>query len=154
MEVLLLRKQEQILSVIALVLLAGIILYHVLSSPLRYEVTVEEEVTTETVVATTTVSLSVTDASPTEAAPPAETPSEPVTEAPTAAPGIDSSGKVNLNTATLEDLKTLKGVGDSKAQAILDDRNENGPFSSIEDLTRVSGIGQKTFESLKDQITV
>ena len=154
MEVLLLRKQEQILSVIALVLLAGIILYHVLSSPLRYEVTVEEEVTTETVVATTTVSLSGQDASPTGAETPTETPSEPVTEAPTEAPGIDSSGKVNLNTATLEDLKTLKGVGDSKAQAILDDRNENGPFSSIEDLTRVSGIGQKTFESLKDQITV
>ena len=144
MEVLLLRKQEQILSVIALVLLAGIILYHVLSSPLRYEVTVEEEVTTETVVATTTVSLSVQGGSPTE----------PATEAPTEAPGSDATGKVNLNTATLEDLKTLKGVGDSKAQAILDDRNENGPFSSIEDLTRVSGIGQKTFESLKDQITV
>jgi competence protein ComEA len=154
MEVLLLRKQEQILSVIALVLLAGIILYHVLSSPLRYTVTVEEEVTTETVVATTTVSLSVQDASPTGEETPTETLSEPVTEAPTEAPGIDSSGKVNLNTATLEDLKTLKGVGDSKAQAILDDRNENGPFSSIEDLMRVSGIGQKTFESLKDQITV
>ena len=154
MEGLLLRKQEQILSVIALVLLAGIILYHVLSSPLRYEVTVEEEVTTETVVATTTVSLSVQGGSPTEAGPPAETPTEPATEAPTEAPGIDATGKVNLNTATLEDLKTLKGVGDSKAQAILDDRNENGPFSSIEDLTRVSGIGQKTFESLKDQITV
>lgn len=154
MEVLLLRKQEQILSVIALVLLAGIILYHVLSSPFRYEVTVEEEVTTETVVATTTVSLSVQGGSPTEAGTPAETPTEPATEAPTEAPGIDATGKVNLNTATLEDLKTLKGVGDSKAQAILDDRNENGPFSSIEDLTRVSGIGQKTFESLKDQITV
>lgn len=154
MEVLLLRKQEQILSVIALVLLAGIILYHVLSSPLTYEVTVEEEVTTETVVATTTVSLSVQGGSPTEAGTPAETPTEPATEAPTEAPGIDATGKVNLNTATLEDLKTLKGVGDSKAQAILDDRNENGPFSSIEDLTRVSGIGQKTFESLKDQITV
>ena len=152
------RKQEQILSVIALVLLAGIILYHVLSSPLRYEVTVEEEVTTETVVATTTVSLSVSDASPTEspteAGTAAETPSEPVTAAPAVAPGIDSTGKVNLNTATLEDLKTLNGVGDSKAKAIIDDRTENGPFSSIEDLTRVSGIGQKTFESLKDQITV
>ena len=101
------RKQEQILSVIALVLLAGIILYHVLSSPLRYEVTVEEEVTTETVVATTTVSLSVQGGSPTEAGTPAETPTEPATEAPTEAPGIDATGKVNLNTARLEDLKTI-----------------------------------------------
>ena len=132
------RKQEQILSVIALVLLAGIILYHVLSSPLRYEVTVEEEVTTETVVATTSVSLSVSSGSPPEAETPPETPSEPVSEAPTAAPGIDDTGKVNLNTATLEDLKTLKGVGDSKAQAIIDDRTENGAFATVEDLTRVS----------------
>ncbi|MBP5459885.1 MAG: helix-hairpin-helix domain-containing protein, partial [Clostridia bacterium] len=52
------------------------------------------------------------------------------------------------------DLKTLKGIGDAKAQAILDDRTENGPFAAIEDLTRVSGIGQKTFENLRDQITV
>ncbi len=148
------RKQEQILSVIALVLLAGIILYHVLSSPLRYEVTVEEEVTTETVVATTSVSLSFQNESPPESEPASETLSEPVSEAPTEAPGIDATGKVNLNTATLEDLKTLKGVGDSKAQAIIDDRTENGPFGSVEDLTRVSGIGQKTFESLRDQITV
>ena len=154
MEVLLLRKQEQILSVIALVLLAGIILYHVLSSPLRYEVTVEEEVTTETVVATTSVSLSVSSGSPPEEETPSETPSEPVSEATTAVPGIDDTGKVNLNTATLEDLKTLKGVGDSKAQAIIDDRTENGAFATVEDLTRVSGIGQKTFESLRDQITV
>lgn len=152
------RKQEQILSVIALVLLAGIILYHVLSSPLRYEVSVEQKVTTETVVAETTVSSSVQSSESSGAinAPPSVTQAQ--SSAPTASanalPGIDATGKVNLNTATLEDLKTLKGIGDSKAQAILDDRNENGPFSSIEDLTRVSGIGQKTFENLKDHITV
>ena len=144
------RKQEQILSVIALVLLAGVIIYHVLSSPLTYEVTVEEGVTTETVVATTSVSLSLTDPEPGETT----TASEPSTETATASPGIDDTGKVNLNTASMEDLKTLKGIGDAKAQAILDDRTENGPFAAIEDLTRVSGIGQKTFENLRDQITV
>lgn len=141
------RKQEQVLSVIALLLLAGVILYHVLSSPIRYEVTMDdEEVTTETVVTETTVSFSVTE---TESL--AET---TVITATTAMPGIDASGKVNLNTASLQDLMTLKGIGQSKAQAILDDRNENGPFSSVEDLTRVSGIGEKTFENLRDQITV
>ena len=144
------RKQEQILSVIALVLLAGVIIYHVLSSPLTYEVTVEEGVTTETVVATTSVSFSLSDAETGEST----TLTETSTAAPTAAPGIDATGKVNLNTAGIEDLKTLKGIGDSKAQAILDDRTENGPFAAIEDLTRVSGIGQKTFENLRDQITV
>lgn len=144
------RRQEQILSVIALILLAGVIIYHVLSSPLTYEVAVEEGVTTETVVATTSVSLSLTEPEPGETT----ALTEPPTEATTASPGIDGTGKVNLNTASLEDLKTLKGIGDSKAQAILDDRTENGPFASIEDLTRVSGIGQKTFENLRDQITV
>lgn len=144
------RKQEQVLTVIAIVLLTGVILYHVLSSPLRYDVTVEETVTSETVLAeTTTVSFS---AAETTAGPSPETVTE--TTGTTAAPGIDATGRVNLNTATLEDLKTLNGIGDAKAQAILDDRTEHGPFSTIEDLTRVSGIGQKTFESLRDQITV
>lgn len=147
------RKQEQVLSVIALLLLAGVILYHVLSSPVRYDITVEEEVTTETVVAETTVSFSVTEPD-TEAETPSEMPSEASEPATTAPPGIDATGKVNLNTASLQDLMTLKGIGQSKAQAILDDRNENGPFQSIQDLTRVSGIGDKTFENLRDQITV
>lgn len=141
------RKQEQVLSVIALLLLAGVMLYHVLSSPIRYKVTMDdEEVTTETVVTETTVSFSVTETKSL-----ADT---TVITATTAMPGIDASGKVNLNTASLQDLMTLKGIGQSKAQAILDDRNENGPFSSVEDLTRVSGIGEKTFENLRDQITV
>ena len=145
------RRQEQVLTVIAIVLLAGVILYHALSSPLRYEVVVEGEgVTTETVVSTTAVSLSVTASDTVSEASP-ETPSEAPVTAP---PGIDSTGRVNLNTATIEDLKTLKGIGDAKAQAILDDRTENGPFTSVDDLTRVSGIGQKTLDGLRDQITV
>ena len=146
------RKQEQVLTVIALVLLAGVIAYHVFSSPLRYDAVVEESVTTETVVAeTTTVSFSVTEDGAEE---PSTALPEPTEAATTASPGIDATGRVNLNTASIEDLKTLPGVGDAKAQAIVDDRTENGPFSSPEDLTRVSGIGQKTYENLKDQITV
>ncbi len=145
------RRQEQVLTVIAIVLLAGVILYHVLSSPLRYEVVVEGEgVTTETVVSTTAVSLSVTASDPVSETSP-EMPSEASVTAP---PGIDSTGRVNLNTASIEDLKTLKGIGEAKAQAILDDRTENGPFTSVDDLTRVSGIGQKTLDGLRDQITV
>lgn len=144
------RKQEQVLSVIALLLLAGVLLYHVLSSPLKYDITVEDEVTTETVVNETTVSFAA-DEPTTESVTEPGTLSDTQTTTP---PAIDATGKVNLNTASLQDLMTLKGIGQSKAQAILDDRNENGPFSSIEDLTRVSGIGEKTFENLRDQITV
>jgi competence protein ComEA len=57
---------------------------------------------------------------------------------------------VDLNTATLAELDTLPGVGPATAQRIIDGR----PYSAIEDLMRVKGIGQATFDKLKDQITV
>ncbi len=61
-------------------------------------------------------------------------------------------GLVNINTATAEELQTLNGIGKSKAQKIIDHRTKNGPFKKLEDLTKVSGIGDKTFEGLKDAI--
>ncbi|AEB06935.1 competence protein ComEA helix-hairpin-helix repeat protein [Coriobacterium glomerans PW2] len=63
-----------------------------------------------------------------------------------------ASSLVNINTATAEELDALPGVGPSTAQAIIDDRTQNGPFSGIEDLMRVSGIGEKKFEKLKSKI--
>ncbi|UJF28264.1 helix-hairpin-helix domain-containing protein [Planococcus sp. 107-1] len=66
----------------------------------------------------------------------------------------EAGSLVNLNTATAEELMTLNGIGPSKAEAILSYRTENGNFQSIEDLTKVSGIGDKTFEKLKEAITV
>lgn len=65
-----------------------------------------------------------------------------------------SSGLVNINTASLEELDALPGVGPSTAQAIIDDRTQNGAFASIEDLLRVSGIGEKKYEKLKASICV
>ena len=62
--------------------------------------------------------------------------------------------KVNLNTASEMELQTLTGVGPSKATAIIRYRTENGPFKSIEDLKKISGIGEKTFEKLKEEITI
>lgn len=61
---------------------------------------------------------------------------------------------VDLNTAGLADLLTLPGVGETKAQAILDDRAANGPFVRSEDVTRVSGIGQAIYEQMAPYITV
>lgn len=63
-------------------------------------------------------------------------------------------GKVNLNKATLEELQTLEGIGPAKAEAILSYREESGEFKTIEDLLNVSGIGDKSFEKLKDSISV
>lgn len=66
----------------------------------------------------------------------------------------ESSGQVNLNTATQAELETLTGVGPAKALAIIDYRETTGKFQQIEDLKNISGIGDKTFEKLKDSITV
>lgn len=64
------------------------------------------------------------------------------------------SGVVNINTATAEELTVLDGIGDKKAQAIVEYRNENGYFTSVEELTNVSGIGEKTLAKNIDRITV
>lgn len=64
------------------------------------------------------------------------------------------SGKVNLNTADAETLKTLSGIGDAKAQAILAWREENGRFSSVEDIMQVPGIKESTFVKIKDKVTI
>ncbi len=63
-------------------------------------------------------------------------------------------GPVDLNTAGLSELLTLPGLGVTKAQAILDDRAENGPFAQPQDVIRVSGIGQATYEKMAPYITV
>lgn len=68
--------------------------------------------------------------------------------------GARPAGKVNINTATAEQLDTLPGIGESTAQKIIADREANGPFSSPEDLKRVSGIGDKKYAELADLITV
>lgn len=65
-----------------------------------------------------------------------------------------SEGMVNINQASSEQLQTITGIGPSKAEAILSYREENGSFKSIEDLLNVSGIGEKTFEKLKEEITI
>lgn len=68
-----------------------------------------------------------------------------------ASPG---SGLVNLNTATSEQLQTVKGIGPATAQKIIDYRQTHGPFTSVDDLVNVDGIGAKTVNKLRGQVTV
>ena len=63
-------------------------------------------------------------------------------------------GRININTADSAQLQELDGIGPATAQKIIDYRKENGRFSSIEDIKNVSGIGDKSFEKIKDRIKV
>lgn len=65
-----------------------------------------------------------------------------------------STGKVNINTATLTELDTLPGIGASIAQRIIDYRTQNGDFKKVEDLKKVRGIGDALFEQIKDLIVL
>lgn len=66
----------------------------------------------------------------------------------------NNSSVININTAPLEELKKITGVGDVKAQSIIDYRDKNGGFKSIEELKNIDGIGSKTFEKIKDQVGI
>lgn len=66
----------------------------------------------------------------------------------------DVAGLVNINTASAAELQTLSGIGPSMAQSIIDERSKNGPFASVDDLVRVSGIGEKKLAKIKDCICV
>lgn len=79
---------------------------------------------------------------------------EEVTEIPAGVTSKEAAkdGKVNINTATVEELKTLKGVGEKKAEAIIEYRKKNGSFQTKEDLMKVRGIGKKLFESFQERI--
>ena len=61
---------------------------------------------------------------------------------------------ININTATQEELESINGIGPVKAKAIIDYRNQNGRFKSIEDVDNVKGVGKGTLDKLRDQVTL
>lgn len=72
----------------------------------------------------------------------------------TAAKENVAAGQVNINTASIVELTTLNGIGEKKAQAILTYREEQGLFTTLEEIKNIPGIGDKTFENLKPYITI
>ena len=68
-------------------------------------------------------------------------------------PSNSKQGTVNINTATLEELQTIKGIGKKKAEAILQYRKEHGAFRTKEELLQVKGIGKKALEAIESQVT-
>jgi len=66
----------------------------------------------------------------------------------------EDAGKVNINDATVEQLAEVKFIGPAIAERIVQYRKDSGPFGSLEDLMNVKGIGSKTFEKIKDGLTL
>ena len=82
------------------------------------------------------------------------TTSKPLTPTGRAARTLPSGIKININTATADQLDVLSGIGPTKARAIVDYRNEHGEFKSIDDIRKVKGIGGGEFSKIQDQIKV
>ena len=68
--------------------------------------------------------------------------------------GLTDDGKINLNTATREELLRLSGIGDAKADSILAWREQHGGFSQIEDLMKIEGIKEGVFKKIRDKIKI
>lgn len=131
------KREESVLVALALFLTAGVVLFTVFTSPSTAgnEEYSRESVYSETKVITTVATTFATTSVSTETT-------------------SKSSALININTASLEELMTLTGIGEVKAQAIIDYRETYGSFPTIKSLTNVSGIGDKTLAKIADKITV
>lgn len=65
-----------------------------------------------------------------------------------------ATAAINLNTASKEELESVKGIGPKKAEAILEYRKKNGPFKTVDDLNQVSGFGDKSVANMRTELTV
>jgi len=79
-------------------------------------------------------------------------PAVPTTPADAVTPAMGA--KVNINSADEAGLMSVKGIGKSKAKAIMEYRQKNGPFKSVDDLTKIKGIKEKSLQKFKNQLTV
>ena len=75
-------------------------------------------------------------------------------EAAVTASAVEATGKININQASAQELTSLPGIGDVRANQIISYRDEHGYFTSLDQIINVSGIGESTFENIVDQITI
>lgn len=108
-------------------------------------------VTTSTVVQPTTTNTTTSLATTQNSAP---FPANTSTTAATSGQIVQQSQKININSANVQELEKITGVGPVIAQRIIDYRNANGLFQKIEDIKKVNGIGDVKFEKMKDEITI
>lgn len=134
------NSHERVLVAIALILFAGVIFYNFLTlsrtGEIGGEVVSSYEDTTKKKELDTTVEKTTT-----------------VTEE-TVKESSENTRMININTASINELTTLPGIGEVKARAIVDYRENHGPFKSVEELMMVSGIGEKIYEKLREKICV
>jgi len=136
--------------VVALVAVSAFMLGADYQSKNNYTGTVSEQAT-DTETAEDSISQLQTTLSGESTPAPATTTTTPT--ATTSSPKT-ANGLININTAGLAELDTLPGIGPAYAQAIIDYRNQNGLFVSVEDLDKVKGIGPKTLDKLRPLITI
>ena len=136
---------ELILTAVGLLFVCFMLFYDMMQTPELYPTTPPN-----TRAVTESATLSDPSASQKTEVPPADEDS-PVSDT-TSAP--DAERPININTASFEALKALPGIGDVKAQAIIDYRETYGAFHSIDEIMDVYGIGESTFEQIRNEITV